>query len=226
MGIDSRNIFLRVVDRQGRSYKDIPPHQIDFYRLNFPNIMVKEYTSDILEIVDKSGANLKGLRLWDLYLGYLNFHSSGKITTPAASSGYIELQSFNGGAYVTNIKLVGGHVEIREGWLMTHLSAMGHNIYNIGMVEGQVGDKNFYILARRTAAYAGDALFLQSYNASDVATDRLIVTGGVDEADIKIVNAKLDFNDQSLEASAGSLQGYFRIKVGGVEYKVPAYALS
>ena len=95
MGIDSRNIFLRVVDRQGRSYKDVPPHQIDFYRLNFPNIMVEEYTSDILEIVDKSGANLKGLRLRDLYLGYLNFHTSGKITTPAGASEYIELQSHN-----------------------------------------------------------------------------------------------------------------------------------
>jgi len=61
---------------------------------------------------------------------------------------------------------------------------------------------------------------------SDVDTDRIVITGGVDEADIKIVNAKLDFNDQSLKASAGSLQGYFKVKVGGVEYKVPAYALS
>ena len=226
MGIDSRNIFLRVVDRQGRSYKDIPPHQIDFYELNFPNIMVKEYSSDILEIVDKSGANLKGLRLWDLYLGYLNFHSSGKITTPAASTGYYELQSFNGGAYVTNLKLVGGSVEIYGGKLTGSLSAGNYDVYDIAGLLGAGGDYDFKILARRTASYAGDALFIQTYNASDVATDRLVITGGVDTAEIKIVNAKLDFNDQSLEASAGSLQGYFKVKVGGVEYKVPAYALS
>ena len=226
MGIDSRNIFLRVVDRQGRSYKDIPPHQIDFYRLNFPNIMVKEYSSDILEIVDKSGANLKGLRLWDLYLGYLNFHSSGKITTPAASTGYYELQSFNGGAYVTNLKLVGGKVEIYGGELSGGLNAKGNSIYNLTRLSGKGGDEDLYIIARRSAAYAGDALFIRTRNVSDVDTDRIVITGGVDEADIKIVNAKLDFNDQSLEASAGSLQGYFKVKVGGVEYKVPAYALS
>jgi len=224
--LDSRDIWIRVSDDKGRTIKDVNPHQIDFYKLNFPHIMVREYTSDILEIVDKSGANLKGLRLWDLYLGYLNFHTSGKITTPAASSGYIEFQSFNGGAYVTNLKLVGGWVEIYNGKLTNSLFANGYGIYAIDFIHGLEGNYSLEIASKRTASYAGNALLLRTYNASNILKNRLVITGGVDTADIKIVNALLDFNDQSLEASAGSLQGYFKVKVGGVEYKVPAYALS
>jgi len=199
LSIDSRNIFLRVVDREGRSFKDVPPHQIDFYELNFPNIKVKEYTSDILEIVDKSGANLKGLRLWDLYLGYLNFHTSGKITTPAGASEYIELQSHDGSAYVTNLKLVNGFIYLQYVILLSNINMSGYNIDNIGTLNGWEGDKNMYITARRKASYSGDALFIRSYNASDNPTNRIIITGGVDTADIK---------------------------VGGVEYKIPVYNVS
>jgi len=224
--LDSRDIWIRVSDDKGRTIKDVNPHQIDFYKLNFPHIMVREYTSDILEIVDKSGANLKGLRLWDLYLGYLNFHSSGKITTPAASSGYIELQSFNGGAYVTNLKLVGGVVEIYNGKLTSNLDANGYRINNVEVLTSRAGAYSVAIVGRRLSSNPGIGIQLITYNSSDIWKDRLIITSGVDTADIKIVNALLDFNDQSLEASAGSLQGYFKVKVGGVEYKVPAYALS
>jgi len=224
--LDSRDIWIRVSDDKGRTIKDVNPHQIDFYKLNFPHIMVREYTSDILEIVDKSGANLKGLRLWDLYLGYLNFHTSGKITTPAGASEYIELQSHDGSAYITNLKLIGGYVEIYKGKLTSYLDVNGYDLTRIKKIEGLLANNILYILGRRQADVAGDAVAIQSFNASNSPTDRIVITGGYDEADIKIVNAKLDFNDQSLEASAGSLQGYFKIKVGGVEYKVPAYALS
>ena len=36
-------------------------------------------------------------------------------------------------------------------------------------------------------------------------------------------DGKLDFKNQALEATAGTLAGYIRLKVGGVEYKIPLY---
>jgi len=54
---------------------------------------------------------------------------------------------------------------------------------------------------------------------------RITVNQG-DTPDIDIENAKLDFHDQTLEATAGAIAGYFRLKVGGAEYKVPVYALA
>jgi len=54
---------------------------------------------------------------------------------------------------------------------------------------------------------------------------RLDINQG-DDPDIDILNAKLDFHDQALEATAGASVGYFKIKVGGTEYKVQAFALT
>jgi len=55
--------------------------------------------------------------------------------------------------------------------------------------------------------------------------ERVRVNQG-DAPDVDILNAKLDFHDQTLEATAGAIAGYFRLKVGDTEYKVPAYALA
>jgi len=55
--------------------------------------------------------------------------------------------------------------------------------------------------------------------------ERFVIEQG-DMPDIDIKNSKLDFHDQTLEATAGAIAGYFRLKVGDTEYKVPAYALT
>jgi len=55
--------------------------------------------------------------------------------------------------------------------------------------------------------------------------ERIIINQG-DAPEIDIVNAKIDLHDQTLEATAGAIAGYFKLKVGGTEYKVPAYALA
>jgi len=72
-----------------------------------------------------------------------------------------------------------------------------------------------------TSAY----LSLRTANTTPVLLDRIRINQG-DDPDIDIKNAKLDFHDQTLEATAGAIAGYFRLKVGDTEYKVPAYALT
>jgi len=68
-------------------------------------------------------------------------------------------------------------------------------------------------------------IVLSTPNTIPVWVNRLLIQQG-DAPDIDIQNAKLDFHDQTLEATAGAIAGYFRLKVGDTEYKVPAYALT
>jgi len=53
-----------------------------------------------------------------------------------------------------------------------------------------------------------------------------LTIGQGDTPDIDVQNALLDFHDQTLEATAGALQGYVIMKVGGAKFKFPAYALT
>jgi len=64
-----------------------------------------------------------------------------------------------------------------------------------------------------------------TYTTALVRLTRMVINQG-DTPDIDIIDARLDFHDQTLEATAGAIAGYFRLKVGGTEYKVPAYALT
>jgi len=68
-------------------------------------------------------------------------------------------------------------------------------------------------------------IILRTADTIPATKERLVVNQG-DDPDIDIQYAKLDFHDQTLEATAGAIAGYFRLKVGGTEYKVPAYALA
>jgi len=66
---------------------------------------------------------------------------------------------------------------------------------------------------------------IQTADTVPSTVTRLTINQG-STPDIDIENSKLDFHDQTLEATAGAIAGYFRLKVGGTEYKVPAYALA
>jgi len=66
---------------------------------------------------------------------------------------------------------------------------------------------------------------MSSNAALTAAITRMIIHQG-DDPDIDIQNAFLDFHDQTLEATAGALQGYVIMKVGGAKFKFPAYALT
>jgi len=68
-------------------------------------------------------------------------------------------------------------------------------------------------------------LALRTADTVPTLRSRIVINQG-DTPDIDIQDAKLDFHDQTLEATAGAIAGYFRLKVGGTEYKVPAYALT
>jgi len=88
-------------------------------------------------------------------------------------------------------------------------------------VAGEAG-RIYYMVGK----VSGAMHMLYSWNAA-LTTNlrRLRVTDG-DTADIDITNAYIDFEDQSLEATAGALQGYVIMKVGGAKFKFPAYALT
>jgi len=73
---------------------------------------------------------------------------------------------------------------------------------------------------------SGGAMRVLTFNAALTGyLFRLIINQG-DIPDIDVVNSRLDFHDQTLEATAGASAGYFKIKVGGTEYKVQAFALT
>jgi len=62
---------------------------------------------------------------------------------------------------------------------------------------------------------AGGYVKLKTFNAAlTEATDRFTINQGNDP-DIDILNSKLDLHDQALEATAGAIAGYFRLRVGG-----------
>jgi len=72
----------------------------------------------------------------------------------------------------------------------------------------------------------GGKLNLRTYNAALTAITPRLAIGQGDDPDIDIQNSFLDFHDQTLEATAGALQGYVIMKVGGAKFKFPAYALT
>jgi len=72
---------------------------------------------------------------------------------------------------------------------------------------------------------AAAAIYLSTANTVPTILNRIIINQG-DDPDIDILNGKLDFHDQTLEATAGASAGYFRIRVNGTEYKVQAFALT
>jgi len=85
--------------------------------------------------------------------------------------------------------------------------------------EGQL------VLRTGRVAHSNAMLRFITCTTALVEKDRIVINYG-DTPDIDIRNSKLDFHDQTLEATAGAIAGYFRLKVGGTEYKVPAYALT
>ena len=197
MGKLSGKIRIRVQDVEGRSVGSIKPDEIEFEKL----LLAQN------GLIECAG-------------------STAYIKTQASASAQLILQSHTGSAYVTNLKMVGGYVELYNAKLINDLDANGYDLNNIYKIMSRVGDNTLVIYGRRSAFYAGDAIAINTRNASDIEVNRILIAGGVDTADIKIVNAYLDFNDQTLAASAGSLAGYFIVKVGGTEYKVPAYNLA
>jgi len=77
-----------------------------------------------------------------------------------------------------------------------------------------------------TGKTLGGSTVLRSWNAALTGSLSRITIRTGDTPDIDIENARLDFHDQSLEATAGASAGYFKIKVGGTEYKVQVFALT
>jgi len=140
-----------------------------------------------------------------------NLLKNAKLGTTLKTAGYDILQ---GVVDSSGVRLSGGSTEGagRGGVVMVS------GITRTGM-QGQV----FLSTGKVTNTNAN--IRMLTWTTGLVQTDRLIVNYG-DDPDIDILSAKLDFHDQALEATAGAIAGYFRLRVGGAEYKVPAYNLS
>jgi len=68
-------------------------------------------------------------------------------------------------------------------------------------------------------------IHFKTADTTPVMKERIVINQG-DTPDLDIKNAFLDFHDQTLAATAGALQGYVIMKVGGTKFKFPAYALT
>jgi len=91
--------------------------------------------------------------------------------------------------------------------------------------EARTGSEGQLFLATARVANTNAKIRMVTWTTGLVETDRLVINYG-DDPDIDIQNAFLDFHDQTLEATAGTLQGYVIMKVGGAKFKFPAYALT
>jgi len=140
-----------------------------------------------------------------------NLLKNPKLGTDLKTNGYHIYDGITGNT--GSLKISGGSGPESDTGSAIYFFGIGHSI-----LPG-----NLYLM---TGKKAGAKMCFRSWNAAlaDVV-DRIIVNQG-DDPDIDIQNAFLDFHDQTLEATAGTLQGYVIMKVGGAKFKFPAYALT
>ena len=197
-------------------------------KILFSNVALFEKYTNQLAVRDKNDTTDYALRVGILYpvSGIQAASSALSIKTTTSATAYIALASHSGSAYVTNLKLIGGYVEIYNGKLMSSLNSNGYGIVRTGWISGGTSSGlRLYEHEDKTSGGVG-IHFYSADSTLSVWLERLQITGGVDVADIKIINAYLDFNDQTLQSTAGALAGYIVIKVGGVQYKVPVYNMA
>jgi len=181
-------------------------------KIKTTNLLIKEETADLLVIRDRDDTTYKGLDLYELVVeNEIKYATtSGSFKTKASSVAYIEFKSHNGSAYVTNLRLIGGYVEIYNGKLVSDLNANLKNITFVNVLSGGGESGWMGIDGERKAANAGLAIAIRTRNSADEFTERLLFYGGYDIANILIRNAQLKPD----VASGGAL---------GIEYYVDDY---
>jgi len=140
-----------------------------------------------------------------------NLLQNPKLGTDFLTNGY---SIFHGVADTGVLALAGGSTTSDANGAIAHMYGRAHASYPGRMII-RAGRVNHWWA--RIEFNTADTL--------EATKTRLLINQG-DDPDIDIMDAKLDFHDQTLEATAGAIAGYFRLKVGGAEYKVPAYALT
>ena len=185
--IDLQEMTLRNLKMTG----DI---DLDGNKLKTTNLLIKEATPGALAIRNRDDTEDR-----NLYLNILGWHELircydpvGKIQTNNASTAELHIQSHDGTDYVTNLRFVGGKVEIYGGKLTGDLDAGGYGLWNIPHITGRTGDYTLNIRGYRTADYAGDAINIVTKDSANANKNRIVITGGVDVADIKIRNSNMD----------------------------------
>jgi len=140
-----------------------------------------------------------------------NLLKNPKLGTDLKTNGYYIYQGVSNSS---GLRLGGGS---------TVDEATGAGITMIGVAHATVPGA-LYLKAGKVNNTAA-VIRMETPDTTPVMQWRLVINQG-DDPDIDVVNAKLDFHDQTLEATAGAIAGYFRLRVGDTEYKVPAYALT
>jgi len=182
------------------SYGDI---DLGGNKLKTTNLLIKEWDSSHIAIRNVNDTGFKSLYLYFLRLtGSIRFQNSGStIDTPASASAYITFRSYDGSAYIDNLKLIGGVVEIYRGKLIDSLNANNANITNINAAYA----KYIYSISGSSLVFrpygSSELIAFQTRDSGGNPVDRLIFTNGVDVADIKIVNADLDIGDNKIKTT-------------------------
>jgi len=140
-----------------------------------------------------------------------NLMKNMKLGTDLKTNGY---DIYHGVADTDGVVVAGGS---------TSSSANGAALVAFGI--GRTGFEGTFWITTGRVANSNAKIRMFTWTTGLVQTERLVVNYG-DTPDIDIKNAFLDFHDQTLEATAGALQGYVIMKVGGAKFKFPAYALT
>lgn len=184
----------------------------------------------------------------DQVSSYLLMYSGGVITTKigydsvvpttiqtdSSNTAVLKLRSHDGVSYVDNIVLQGGYTKINKvSYIYGDVNGGAYiRFWNYGTeIYFKLGSKTYFQSATGGYYYeatnsGAPAFVMYVKDSAGTYLSRLVVTDDADIVDIRITNAYLDFNDQTLAPTAGTLAGYFIVKVGGAQYKVPAYNLS
>ena len=154
--------------------------------------IIRSGEANFLYIRDSTDSEWRGIKFGSSRLasGFIQMDDGTALKGYGTSTASFTLQSYNGSAYVTNLKLIGGNVEIYGGKLTSGFNANFNSISNIIIAE----------FTHNQGIWRGDKydavggiydLGLGTINTSGAVITRIFIPGNVDIADILIKNAHL-----------------------------------
>lgn len=194
-------------------------------KLEFNNLLIKEHDNNTVSIRNIDDTAYKNLRLSVIYASaFYGKDTKSYIQTPSVSAtNELHLRSGDGSNYVTNLKLAGGYVYLYNAVLNNNLNVNGNSLTSVSTLAGRVGDYYLYIVGKRTSAFPGDAIKIKTYNSSDVTTDRIVITGGVDQAEIRIDKvSEADSTNTVIPSNILKFRGAYWDSVNSVSVDVDA----
>jgi len=115
--------------------------ELNGFSLKFSNMKIEELDTYTIGISNLAGTAYRNLKVSSLYWQYyiLPLATTSYIRTKAGATNSVVLQSHNGSAFVDNLKLQGGIVEINAGKLTSALDCNNQLLNNFYKDEGDYG---------------------------------------------------------------------------------------